>query len=241
MFYVYAWYNVKTKEIFYVGKGTGNRYKQIRDRNKLFIKYYDNNVCCVKIMKYFEHEEDAFEYEHKHITRLKKIGQCCCNLDNGGVGGVSFVWTDEMRAYQSKYNPMKDEFQRKRMSKQNPMKQKDVSVIVASKKKRPVVINGKYFDGVSDAAEFYNKYPQQIALWCKRGYDGNRNPCRYFDEKQKEFNMKVTSSRKVIIDGKTYNSIRDAARCFDTYPETIIRAIKQGRKFKGHDCKYGNQ
>ena len=32
-FYVYEWYNVETNEIFYVGKGCNNRYKNISDRN----------------------------------------------------------------------------------------------------------------------------------------------------------------------------------------------------------------
>ena len=26
-FYVYEWYNINTKEVFYVGKGSGKRYK----------------------------------------------------------------------------------------------------------------------------------------------------------------------------------------------------------------------
>lgn len=74
MFYVYAWYNVKTKIIFYVGKGTRERYKQVRKRNRLFKKYYAENECDVKIIKYFESEQEALAYEHKHIVRLKKKG-----------------------------------------------------------------------------------------------------------------------------------------------------------------------
>lgn len=27
-FYVYEWYNIDTNEVFYVGKGCGNRYKE---------------------------------------------------------------------------------------------------------------------------------------------------------------------------------------------------------------------
>ena len=34
-FYVYEWYIVDTNEVIYVGKGTGNRYKQT-NRNKMF-------------------------------------------------------------------------------------------------------------------------------------------------------------------------------------------------------------
>ena len=62
MFYVYEWYNVDTDEVFYVGKGTGNRYKQTSKRNKKFQQYYENHECAVRIVKYFELEEDAFNY-----------------------------------------------------------------------------------------------------------------------------------------------------------------------------------
>lgn len=241
MFYVYAWYNKNTKEVFYVGKGCGNRYKQIRGRNKLFIDYYNKNECGVKIVKYFENEQDAFDYEYKHITRLKLKGQCFCNLDDGGKGGVNFVWTDEMRKYKSTHNPMKDIKQRKRMSENNPMKLKEVSSKVVDKKKRSVVIDNKVFESVTDAAIYYGRSQQQIITWCKRGYDYNKKPCRYFDEEQKKYKIKVTNSKPVIIDGIKYESVKKAAEHFNTHSETIIRAIKQNRKFKGHSCKYGNQ
>ena len=32
-FYVYEWYNIDTNEVFYVGKGCGNRYKTTSRRN----------------------------------------------------------------------------------------------------------------------------------------------------------------------------------------------------------------
>ena len=121
MFYVYEWYNVNTNEIFYVGKGIGNRYKQVSKRNQLFKEYYENNECSVRIIKNFELEKDAFAYENKRILELKAQGQCFCNLDNGGTGGVNFIWTDEMREYKSIYNPMKEEEQKQRMRESNPM------------------------------------------------------------------------------------------------------------------------
>ena len=54
MFYVYEWYNVDTNEIFYVGKGCGNRYKSISHRNQHFLNYYETHECAVRIIKYFE-------------------------------------------------------------------------------------------------------------------------------------------------------------------------------------------
>ena len=87
MFYVYAYYNVKTNYIFYIGKGTGRRYKVLYDRNDLFTEYYNNNFCDVKILKYFDNDDEAFAYEQKMISEYKTKGQCSCNKDFGGLGG----------------------------------------------------------------------------------------------------------------------------------------------------------
>ena len=32
-FYVYEWFNIDTNEVFYVGKGRGKRYKEVKRRN----------------------------------------------------------------------------------------------------------------------------------------------------------------------------------------------------------------
>lgn len=242
MFYVYEWYNVLTGFIFYVGKGTGKRYLNVKSRNKLFIDYLSTNENCLsRIIKTFTDEIEALAFEHKRITELKNVGQCVCNLDNGGTGGTSFVWTEEMRAYKSLFNPMKDETQRKRMSKFNPMKDTKVSCKVAEKKSRSVIIKGIKFDSTKSAGEYFNRCPEQIQTWCKRGYDSDKIPCRYNDEKQKEFVLKVTNSVKVIVDGKEFNSVKEASEYIEVWPETLIRAIKNNRLCKGHTCKYGNQ
>lgn len=241
MFYVYEWFNSKTGEIFYVGKGTGKRYLQTRERNELFKKYYKNNECESRIIKRFENENDAFKYEHERICELKRKGQCSCNLDDGGVGGVNFIWTDEMRKYKSEFNPMKSESQRERMKKNNPMKNKEIAKRTNAKKYRAVVIKGILFESTKAAGEYFNRHPEQIQTWCKRGYDSDKEPCRYADEKQKDFELKVTCSKKVIVDDITFDSVKKAADYYGVWSETIIRAIKGNRTFKGHTCKYDNQ
>ena len=166
MFYVYEWYNVNTEEIFYVGKGCGNRYKQVSKRNQLFKAYYENNECAVRIIQYFDLEQDAFDYEKKRIGELRNINQCFCNVDEGGTGGVNFVWTPEMRAYKSIYNPMKKEEQKERMRKNNPMSDPKVVEQVVSKKSKIVCYNGKeYGEG------------------CQCGYIGSRGHATYLVRK----------------------------------------------------------
>jgi hypothetical protein len=87
-FYVYEWYNNKTKEVFYVGKGTGERYKNTKDRNEYFVNYYNKNKNDCKVRKIISNikEDEAFVKEKEVILKYKEIGQCKCNLTDGGEG-----------------------------------------------------------------------------------------------------------------------------------------------------------
>ena len=62
MFYVYEWYIVDTNEVFYVGKGTRNRYR-VRKHNRYFDDFIRRYECDSRIVKEFESEQDAFEFE----------------------------------------------------------------------------------------------------------------------------------------------------------------------------------
>lgn len=246
MFYVYEWFIKETGEIIYVGKGSGRRYK-VRKHNQFFndmIKRYD---CDSRIIKEFESEKDAFHYESERVEQLKSIGQCVCNIYNGGFGRTASWWTDEIREQYSQKNVMKSEIQRKRMSEKNPMKNKDISLKVGKTKRRKVVINGVVYEGVKKAAEQIGVCEFSISTWCKRGYNTNGEPCRYYDEPQKEYPLakklhpKAASPKAVIVDGIRYETVQDAAESIGVWSESIIRAIKENRKCKGHECKYDNQ
>lgn len=241
-FYVYEWYNIDTQEVFYVGKGCGNRYKNTTDRNKFFKEYQQENKTDVRIVKYFTSEEDAFIFEKKLTNKYKDKNECKCNLIDGGYGGYSKIWSNEMKEYWSKFNPMKSKEQRERMSINNPMKNKDIAKKVGKTKKRPVIINGIRYDGIVDAARELQVWENTILNWCKRGYDTNGNSCRYEDEEQKEYTIHKTCSKAVSIDGIIYSSLREAANALgvkDTSP--LCKALKANRPYKGHICKYVNQ
>lgn len=240
MFYVYEWYNVNTEEIFYVGKGCGNRYKQVSKRNQLFKAYYENNECAVRIIQYFDLEQDAFDYEKKRIGELRNINQCFCNVDEGGTGGVNFVWTPEMRAYKSIYNPMKKEKQKERMRKNNPMSDPKVVEQVVSKKSKIVCYNGKEYT-CKQLAEATGFQVSTIWKWCQRGYDVNGVPC-YYKGEEKDSIKKTTSSKAILVDGQLFPSLRAAADFLgvkDTSP--LCKALKANKKYKGHICEYANQ
>lgn len=247
MFYVYEWYVKETKEIFYVGKGCGNRYKQTNKRNKLFKLYFENFNCESRIIKNFNSEDEAFEYEHQRIMELKTLNQAKCNLDYGGKGGCHFSWTEEMKEYQSQYNPMKAMEHRKRMSEKNPMKNPNVSKKVAKKKSKAVILNGEFFNSITEAS-FKTKHSQwTIIKWCRQGYDINGKPCRYANEQQKEIPLlkqlhpKAATPKPVIVNGVRYETIIDGAKAIGVWSETLIRAIKNNKKCKGYTCEYANQ
>lgn len=246
-FYVYEWFDSDTGYVFYVGKGCRNRARNTRGRNKLFCEYLKNHNCDNRIVKFFDKEKDAFCFENSRIVELKGLGQAHCNLDNGGVGGVNFVWTPEMRAYKSKFNHMKSAEQRQRMSVNNPMKNKNVKTRVAQKLSKAVILNGVFYKSVTQASKKTGHGEWTIIKWCRNGYDVWGNPCRYSCEKQKEIpaikklHPLAATPKAVIVDGIYYYTISDAAEAIGGWAENIIRAIKGNRKYKGHTCSYANQ
>lgn len=248
-FYVYKWFNTKTDEVFYIGKGTGNRYKEHKKRNKDFLIYYYNNPCDVSIIEYFDKEEDAFQKEKELIKYYREKGQAFANKDDGGKGGCHFSWTPQMREYMSKYNPMKNDEQKARMSINNPMKNPEVVEKVKRSLGKAVIINGKEFYSVIEAARQLNKAEPTIRSWCLRGYDTKGNPCRYAGQEQKplpqgiKLNPYPIQKKPVIIDDIYYfESLTEGAKFIGCTLTSLSNALKNNRKFcKNHKCEYANQ
>lgn len=242
MFYVYEWYDTDTNIVFYVGKGCNKRYKVVAGRNKQFLDYHATHNVDVRIVKYFDSEEQSFQYEEYLIKYYKALGQCFCNLDYGGNGGVASIWTEEMRKRMSEQNPMKSEEQRLRMSVYNPMKNPEVVEKYREKNNVPVIINGQLFASTRKAAQAFNVTQITIERWCHRGYDTNGNPCRYSNKEQTSYNFRTTSSKQVLIDGTyLYPSVKAAAESIGGNSSNMIKAIKGNRPYKGHICEYANQ
>lgn len=77
-YYVYIWYLESSKEVFYVGKGSGNRVTSMKDRNPHFRHIRNKCKCSYKIVKYFDNEEESYDYELKLGTEYKAKGQAWC-------------------------------------------------------------------------------------------------------------------------------------------------------------------
>lgn len=101
-FYTYAHYKADTKEIFYIGKGSGKRafikYKRSAHWNSIVEKH----GLLVEILARWQTEDQSLEHEKFLISTFRSMGFTLCNMTAGGDGVTSESWTPEMRARLSK-------------------------------------------------------------------------------------------------------------------------------------------
>lgn len=240
-FYVYAWYNTDTNEVFYVGKGCGRRYKEKHNRrNQLFLDYVQTHPTDSKILMDHLEEQTALTYEKQYVDFYKEKGECFCNLAEAGHGGLSQVWTDEWREYWSENNPMKADEQRERMKQNNPMKDKDIAKRVGAKHKTPIFIGDKRFDGLIDAAKFYSRTSTTIQGWVRKGISPKGEKCGYLNNTGKPKQTK--KGKPVLIDGERFPSIIEAAINKNLPLWQLKQVLSSNTNYcQGHFCEYANQ
>ena len=86
-YYVYEWYIVDTDEVFYVGKGCGDRYKTTRRNNKFFNDMYNSHECDVRILEDCLTEEEAYAKEMEWIAWYRdNTNYRLTNQTDGGDG-----------------------------------------------------------------------------------------------------------------------------------------------------------
>lgn len=178
MFYVYEWYIEETNEVIYVGKGCRNRYK-VRKHNKFFNEMIKRYKCNSRIVKEFETEKEAFDYEFIRVNDLRAKGQCVCNIYNGGTGGTASWWTDEIKEKYSKNNVMKSENQRERMRKHNPMSDPKIAEKTNGQKRKPVIIDGIRYISIKEASQKIGVSADTIDRWCKKGHSTKGIKCSF--------------------------------------------------------------
>jgi hypothetical protein len=116
-YYIYEYTRLDTGEVFYVGKGSENRYLSLRGRNHKFINVISSIEYKVEKVLEGLTEEDAYEAEVSFIAYRRSIGQSSCNIADGGVKTIFF--RDE--EYRRKMSIIKKEY----MS--NPENRKKIS------------------------------------------------------------------------------------------------------------------
>jgi len=89
--YVYIHYKADTKEPFYIGKGIKNRYRKTHGRNQYWQRVKDKHGFISEIVKRFESEKDALDYEILLIQQYTQKGYPLTNLTKGGEGVIGLV------------------------------------------------------------------------------------------------------------------------------------------------------
>lgn len=239
MFYVYEWYIIDTNEVIYVGKGVRNRYK-VRKHNKMFNEMIKRFDCDSRIVKEFESEKDAFAYEHERVNELREMGQCVCNIYDGGRGGTTEWWTNELKDKYSEKNVMKSKEQRERMSKNNPMKNPSIAEKTNAKKRIAIIIGGVEYPSIADASKAFNVSSSTINAWCMKGETSLGLPCRYKDaDKKSAYKHKNDGQkRKVIYKGVHYDSSTELGIAIGVNQATASRWCRKGRDPYGNPCRY---
>lgn len=119
-YYVYIWYIKGTNEVFYIGKGTGRRYKQTSNRNKFFNDMYESHDCDVK--KIYENltEAEAFQKEMETIKWYRENTDFrLTNQTDGGEGSSGWKPPQDFRDKQAKIHKEQwqdEEFKKKMMA-----------------------------------------------------------------------------------------------------------------------------
>lgn len=96
-FYTYLHRKADTGDIFYVGKGSGNRLNGALQRSQYWKSVVKKHGFTAEICQIWSSDAEAFEHERKLISTFRKQGIRLCNLTDGGLGGIGRVISTEER------------------------------------------------------------------------------------------------------------------------------------------------
>ena len=172
-FYVYRYSIEDTGEVIYIGKGSGDRYKNTTDRNKFFISMYKTHKCKVQILWNYMTEEEAFALEKTLIAYYRLYTNCrLTNVCNGGEGATGYHWSEEDKRKMSERNTgaangnyghkWTDEM-KEALSQKHKNSKRYVGERNPNSKMVRCIETGEIFLTMSDAAKKYGlKYPSSI-------------------------------------------------------------------------------
>jgi hypothetical protein len=102
-FYVYVHRRADTGEVFYIGKGKGNRSVQSSKRSDYWKRVVEKYGLVVEILEYWADESDALAHERYLIASYRAIGASLCNLTDGGEGISGYVFSEDQRKARAEY------------------------------------------------------------------------------------------------------------------------------------------
>jgi len=100
-YYVYVWYIEETGEVFYVGKGSKDRCKSPKGRNKFFTNIYETHSCNYFLAFDKLTEKEAFQKEVETIAYYRENYPQfrLTNQTDGGEGVSGWIAPQEYREY----------------------------------------------------------------------------------------------------------------------------------------------
>ena len=97
-YYVYEWFFKDTGEVFYVGKGTKDRYKTTHNRDKFFKDMHATHECDVRITHSDLTEEEAYSLEYDTIKYYREnTDYRLTNQTDGGDGTRGLKVSEETK------------------------------------------------------------------------------------------------------------------------------------------------
>ena len=229
-YYVYIWIRLDKNVVFYVGKGSGNRYKDMSMRNKYFLnvvnKVGKDNID-IKIIEDNLTENEAFEKEKYYITYYKETGHPLTNLSDGGEGSSGWYekLTDEEKLQHKEISKSflgktHTKETKKKMSKamkglKHNFSKEGLESLRKSAKQRDPYWKGKHLSEeakkkISDARKGKAQFGSHVVVFNKDLFIVEILPSRaetyrvYINDKRKEYNI-----RKCLDFNKTIKSFNE--------------------------------
>jgi hypothetical protein len=208
-FYVYEHIRKDTGEVFYVGKGSKDRFKVKQGRNP----YWNNvvnksNGFIPKILINVDNEELAYLCESERIDQLKRLGCLLTNLNEGGEG--SYKPSDETRAKmsasrQGEKNPRFNINSRRQKYARKEFVSDEIKS--ANMKKNHWSKTGSY---VPPSGTKYSEERKQKLRGCRESVAGGKNP----------------KAKSIFYDGKEFLCIKDFASYLNVAYKTLVVKIR---------------
>lgn len=260
LFYVYAHKKKTTGEIFYIGKGRGERYRSKSGRSNHWRNIVKKHGCKAEILGLFESESDAYAFEIHAIKSYREDGKKLCNIYPGGEGRLAgWNHSDEIKEKfrQAKLGKpqSKDHAEKSRTARKGKKNSKEhIEKTVAPKRKPVINSDGEKFASACDAAVYISKnqgvYASQGNIsMCARGLRNNAYGLTwsYNTETIPAFIPTKHQTKKIhCSNGMIFESVRDAQNWVKGWRgsashQPISHAARSGKKSYGHYWEYRNE
>lgn len=240
-YYIYIWIRKDKEEVFYVGKGSKNRYKDMSMRNRYFLNIVNKvgmDNIEIKIIEDGLTEEEAFNREIYYIDFYKKEGCKLANLTKGGEGSSN--WYDFLTEEEKeRHRRISACFTNRKHSIETRKKMSEVAkgrrLSEETKKKLSEMAKGRegYWKGKKLPEEVRNKISES-----KRGSKVSEETKKKISKSQ--IGRKGTTNKIVyVVESKVIKNIYQSKKeCIENKPKNlstyfIEKSLKTYKNFKG--------